>query len=397
MASNSGTVPETYHGREQAHIKHRLLKSYLEKLFLIVGMSAPKLGITEFCYVDCFAGPWSDDSEDIAGTSIAISLEILETCRETLGSHGFGPKFRALYVEESPKAFERLRAYLAKRPKGRVQAEALQGDFVALRPDILKWCGHNAFVFFFIDPKGWSTVTVDTLQPLMARQQSEFLINFQYDFVNRTASMAAWRQEVAELLGEDVNAEGLAPLDREKLLVNTYRKNLKSKIPASNNFPARSGYVRVLDPQKERAKYHLVYLTSHPRGVIEFMKISDDLDLVQKQVRATKKDQARSNKTGMQDLFGADSLVDPSKDRVEPEAVDFFWRNYLIGGPKQIGESDFADILEETNWFPGDLQGSLVRLIDSGEVINLDAPRRRPKRPLHWDKGDRLKLTREQA
>lgn len=128
---------------------------------------------------------------------------------------------------------------------------------------------------------------------------------------------------------------------------------MKSKIPSSNNFPARSGYVRVLDPEKERAKYHLVYLTSHPRGVIEFMEISDDLDLIQKQVRATKKDQTRSNKTGMEDLFGADSLVDLSKDRIDPEAVDRFWKDYLVGGPKRIGESDFADILEETNWFPG--------------------------------------------
>lgn len=397
MASNIGTMPETYRGREQAFIKHQLLESYLEKLFLIVGMSARRLGITEFCYVDCFAGPWSDDSEDIAGTSIAISLKILEKCRETLGSHGFGPKFRALYVEESPKAFERLHTYLAKRPSGRVQAEAMHGDFVALRPDILKWCGRSAFVFFFIDPKGWTPVTVDTLQPLMARQQSEFLINFQYDFVNRTASMVAWKQEIAELLGEDVDVDGMPPADREKHLVNTYRNNLKSKIPSSNNFPARSGYVRVLDPEKDRPKYHLVYLTSHPRGIIEFMKISDNLDLVQKQVRATKKDQTRSIKTGMQDLFGADSLIDPSKDRVEPEAVDLFWRNYLVGGPKQIGESEFADILEETNWFPGDFQSSLVRLIDSGEVINLDAPRKRPKQPLHWDKGDRLKLAREQA
>lgn len=59
MANSQGTVPETYRGREQAYIKHRLLESYLEKLFLIVGMSARKLGITEFCYVDCFAGPWS--------------------------------------------------------------------------------------------------------------------------------------------------------------------------------------------------------------------------------------------------------------------------------------------------------------------------------------------------
>ncbi len=54
----SNAVPEVYlHGRELAFIKHQLLEGYLEKLFIIIGMSSTKLGITELCYVDCFAGP----------------------------------------------------------------------------------------------------------------------------------------------------------------------------------------------------------------------------------------------------------------------------------------------------------------------------------------------------
>ncbi len=77
------TVPDGYQGREQAIVKLRLLESYLEKLFMI-GMSSAKLGITEICYVDCFAGPWGDEREDLSGTSIAISL-LLErsTLRKT--------------------------------------------------------------------------------------------------------------------------------------------------------------------------------------------------------------------------------------------------------------------------------------------------------------------------
>jgi hypothetical protein len=44
--------------------------------------------------------------------------------------------------------------------------------------------------------------------------------------------------------------------------------------------------VRVLDRERQRPKYHLVYVTTHPLGVIEFMTISENVDLVQKQVRA---------------------------------------------------------------------------------------------------------------
>lgn len=71
MSNSKPTVPAIYDGREQAWIKHKLLESYLEKLLLIIGMAARPKGKVEICYVDCFAGPWGDDSEQMEGTSIA--------------------------------------------------------------------------------------------------------------------------------------------------------------------------------------------------------------------------------------------------------------------------------------------------------------------------------------
>ncbi|HVB48354.1 MAG TPA: three-Cys-motif partner protein TcmP [Burkholderiales bacterium] len=385
-------MPATYVGREQAFIKHELLKSYLEKLFHIVGLGARRLGVKELCYVDCFAGPWSDESEDLGGTSIAISLAMLEKCRAKLGELGVTPKFRSLYVEKSQRAFARLEAFLSKRHESEIRAEPRHGDFADLRQEILRWCGDDAFVFFFIDPKGWADVGVDILEPLLRREKSEFLINFQYNFINRTASMDEWRNEIKQLLGEAVDPAGMEPSERERRLVNTYRRNLMLKMPATVAFPARSAYVRVIDPSKDRPKYHLVYLTCHPRGVVEFMEISETVALIQKQVRASKRDEARARKSGMEDLFGAESLIDREEGHVGPDEVDRYWREYLAGGVKVLGEAEFASILERTNWFPGDLQSSLLRLMDAGLVQNLDAARRRPKKPLHWDKAERLQL-----
>src|SRR5207249_5313442 len=117
--------------------------------------------------------------------------------------------------------------------------------------------------FFFIDPTGWKDVGVGVLQPLLQRPRSEFLINFMYDFVNRTASMVDWKDEIASLLGEPVDLGDLPGSGREKLLLNTYRKNLKRHLDAEGKWRARSAYFRILDRAKERPKYHLVYLTSH--------------------------------------------------------------------------------------------------------------------------------------
>lgn len=389
-------IPESYDGREQALVKHRLLAAYLQKLFLIVGMSAKAGGSIELCYVDCFAGPWGDESEAMESTSIAISLRTLDVCRQQLGRQGIAARIQALYIEENARAFERLQTFLASNTPAGMNADCIRGDFVELRQSILDWVGQRAFAFFFIDPKGWKSVGIPTLKPMLQRPRSEFLINFMYNDVNRMASMAEWQGDLAELLGESIDITGLSPADREQSIVHTYRENLKRCVASTNAYRARAAHVRVLDPARERPKYHLVYVTTHPRGVVEFMNISEDVDLIQKQVRAVKKDFKKQSKTGTVDMFGPDSLVDPMAGHGNSGDVDAFWLNYLRRGPRKIDRAAFADILEEKDWFPGDLQASLVRLIKAGQVTNLtsDATRRH-KRPLHFeiDGGEQLALT----
>jgi three-Cys-motif partner protein len=387
-------IPDTYDGREQALVKHRLLQSYLQKLVLIIGTGARRTGRVEICYVDCFAGPWGDATSDLQGTSIAVSMQTLAQCKLKLASLGVDATMRALFVEKDVRAFDRLDTYLRNSAPKSVQASPRRGNFVELRQVILDWCGRDAFTFFFIDPKGWKDIGIETLRPLLRRPRSEFLINFMYGFINRAVSMAEQNSAIKALLGEALMLEaGLSPGVREDRILNTYRKNLKGCVPHSRGeYPARTAYVRVLDPDKERLKYHLVYLTSHPQGVIEFMAMSEHVDLVQRQVRAVKRDTARTRDTGTQDMFGAQSHVDATEGRANVTDVDRFWIDYLGSGVRQVGKSEFADILETTDWFASDLQASLARLVKARLVVNLDATESRPKKPLHFEKGERLQL-----
>jgi three-Cys-motif partner protein len=391
---NITAVPETYQGREQAYIKHQLLEGYLEKLFLIVGMSSSKLGITELCYVDCFAGPWGDETEEMDSTSIAISLRILDQCQQELRRHSRNTQFRALYVEKDRVAFERLERYLREHTPTGIETQAIEGDFIELRPRILEWCSEQPFVFFFIDPTKWTPVGVEVLKPLLQRPQSEFLINFMYDFLSRAASMSDLKTQMVELLGEAPEVEGFHGEAREKHLLDKYRRNLKRLLPGK--WPARSAYVRVLDRMKERPKYHLVYLTSHPRGIVEFMKISETLDQIQKRVRAATKQSDRIEKTGQKELFSFDEVLYADEEKVSVAAVERYWLQCLSPRAKKVGLNEFADMLEETDWFPGDLQRALGNLIAAGKVKNLDARGRRRKNFLHLDiDGERLQLVEE--
>jgi three-Cys-motif partner protein len=384
---NADALPAAYRGKEPSYIKHELLRSYLKGLFLIIGMSAQKLGVTELCYVDGFAGPWLDESDDLGSTSIAISLDILDECKRELEKQGRPVRIRALYVEKEKAPFTRLEHYLRERALVGIEAKALPGDFVDLQEKVLEWCGATAFAFFFLDPKGWISVGVKALQPLLKRPQSEFLITFMYDFVTRFVSKQDLETHMIELLGEAPNVGELHGLAREKYVLNIYRRNLKRLMPAKTHWPARSAYVRVLDRKKDRTKYHLVYLTGHHHGIVVFMEISEALEPVQKLVRASTKQASRVEKSHQEELFAPRDLVDSHDQVVDVTEVEQFWLERLSEHAKRFGETEFADLLEETDWFPGDLQRALGNLITAGKVRNLDMTNPRRTRFLHFENG----------
>lgn len=221
------------------------------------------------------------------------------------------------------------------------------------------------------------------------------MINFAYNFINRTALMAIWPDAMTKLMGSTVNLDGRQPAQREEALVNAYRAGLKACVSAGRSeYRARSAYVTVLDPLHRRTKYHLMYLTCNSTGIVEFMAIYERVDLVQRQVRAAKQIDARQQKTGVTDMFSADPQAAPADGRCSPENVEVFWRTYLAVGERRVSTADFGDILETTNWLPGEVQSSLVRLVKAGAVRNLDADAiKRRTRPLHFEKSERLQLT----
>ncbi|MBR7784440.1 hypothetical protein, partial [Undibacterium luofuense] len=122
-------IPTAYVGREQAYIKHLLLDGYLERLLYIVGWSANLLGHDEIIFVDCFAGPWQDESNDLGSTSIAISMNLLSKVQYALKAVNKPVKFRAVYVEKNDQAFARLESFLSKNSPRNVPTSAIHGDF----------------------------------------------------------------------------------------------------------------------------------------------------------------------------------------------------------------------------------------------------------------------------
>ena len=378
---------DLYKGREHSGIKHYLLESYLELLFMIIGLHEKRI-----CYIDCFSGPWQAADQNLSGTSIALSLDVMRRCRKSLRDRGKDVEFRALYIEKGVHTYKKLDAYLKGHRLEGITTDSRNGEFHDLRDDILRWCGNEDFAFFFIDPKGWkNAIEISTLKPLIQRPRSEYMINFMYDFLNRTVPQESFQDDMKAIFGEVPDISGMEPKDRENLLINLYRSCLKS-ITTSSNERLRTAYVSILDSVKERTKYHLVYLTRHPLGIVKFMGASEEMDSVQQRVRARTKQQRRIEATGQEELF-ADIIDAGNSDTVDIDVVKRYLLTKLSHEPRRFGHEELADMLEETNWFESNFQQAFKELIDEGKAANLDTTRKRPKRPVHFEKKERLQRT----
>lgn len=301
--------------------------------------------------------------------------------------------FRALFIEKDAAAFQKLRAYLNDIPQTEVATESLLGDFFELRKSILEWCGPDDFTFFFIDPKGWKkAIEIPTLTPLLQRRNSEFLVNFMYDFLLRTHTQEPFEEDMRAIFGEVPDTEGLSSEDKEACLLKLYRSRIKEIVPGRGGKP-RSVSVPVLYPAVDRTLYHLVYLTRHPKGITVFMEASEELDLVQRQTRAQAKQESRESRSGQIELFRASKLVRKERPTVRAE-VKAYWLNALSNVPQLYGIEELADMLEATGWFESDFQIAFAELEKEGKVGNLDASGKRRSRFVHFDahgnRGERL-------
>jgi len=378
-------ISEHYKGREQAYFKHSLLKAYLERLFMIVGQHQKNI-----CYVDCFAGPWQEKSEGLEDTSIAISLKIIQKCREGLKKLGNNVHFKALFIEQDQKAYEKLENFLESKRECGIETKSFRGDFFSLRSDILSWCGRDSFAFFFIDPTGWKrAVELPTLEPLLKRPNSEFLINFMYDFLLRTHTQKTFENDMCQIFGEVPDTTSMTPEERERYLVTLYRANLKSVMPTGDGRP-RTACVKVLKVLKNRTLYHLVYLTRHAKGITEFMEASQGLHLVQRKVRAQAKQETRINKSGQGELFAAHEQVTEKDGHVDLSMVKEYWLSHLTKRPVTFDRERLADMMEETGWFANDFQQAFKELEKDDKLKNLDAKRARPVNAVNFEKGERL-------
>ena len=357
------TMPEAYKGKPQAYIKHTILKSYLQRLFMIIGQGrAPVIN-----YVDCFAGPWQEEDDTLSDTSISISLRQMSLCQmahEKMFKNRV--RFRALYIEKDATAFAKLQSYLACNPFPTIEATCLHGDYTQLVKEIIEW-RQSHFTFFFVDPKGWKDVGVSTMAPLLQLPNSEFLINFMYEFINRFVEHPGHCDDMVELFDCLPQFAGESPEQRRQTLLGLYRSHLNSE------YGGKTAYVPVEKPGSQKLFYYLVYLTRSPKGIAVFKEQAEKCEVVQRITQQDVKLRQKAERTLTDDLFGHDSSPVENHYSDNRNEAKSFLLNKLSEKPLRIDNELWAAWLENTDLYPGDFQLAMKELLKEGKVKNLDA------------------------
>jgi three-Cys-motif partner protein len=297
--------PEYYRGKEQTYVKHFFLEQYLETVAFHIGYSQ-----REFVYVDCFSGPWRHGDEDLADTSIRISLDKLNYVREGLAAHGRHPTINAIFIEKDLASFAALQEAV-ERHHGRVRATTLPGEIENNVPQIVSVIDRK-FAFIFIDPTGWN-VPMARITPLLQHQPGEVVINLMYDFINRFLNSrdAATEASLDRFFGcKDWRGLRERP-DRETAIVEFYIERVRA---VGNYLYVTS--TRILKPLHQRSYFHLIYATRSPKGIEKFRDVEKHVVTTQDRVRGAAQREHRLKKTGQHEIvFGqSESLSSPVED-----------------------------------------------------------------------------------
>jgi three-Cys-motif partner protein len=273
-----------YEGREQAYVKHFLLENYLSKWSYIIGSSWDSL-----VFIDGFAGPWGAKDEKFADASFSIAVRALnEAIAGLLKSRKRVVRGLCVFVEKKPDAFKKLDAFAKARSTDQVGAVALKGRFIQNIPVIdnhVAEVGVNPFKFVFLDQKGWAATPMKNLKPFLQTRSCEVMFNLMTSFLTRFIEREDLAPSFLALYGREGVLEKIRALpkgtgQREDAAVSEYCQSLRDVC----GFKYVSQAV-ILDPNKEKVRYYLIFATNSLRGIEVFKKAEKEAAETQDEVR----------------------------------------------------------------------------------------------------------------
>lgn len=245
----------------QTEAKHEILRRYLGGWFGKMGHS-----LSRAVFFDAFAGP--GEYADGSPGSPLIALDVLRHHRVV----NTPCEFVLLFNEKDAARFEHLRNRLeleaATNPlPSNVKVILENSDFSTLSNNLSTSLANAkqrlAPTFAFLDPFGYTGLTMAALQSLFSWDKMDLLIYLDTNSLNRFATSGQVDAQFSDLFGstEFRNAPPRGDSRRLPFLVDLYARQLKEQC----NFR----YTQTFQMRNSRGlpSYCLVYATGHPAGL----------------------------------------------------------------------------------------------------------------------------------
>lgn len=271
-------------GREQAFVKHYLLKKYLSRWGFIIGSKWDTL-----VFVDGFAGPWGTKDAEFADASFGIALRALkDAVSGLLKTRNITVQGACIFVEKDKKAFTKLDAFAKQHSTNSVRAVALEGLFsenIRAIDDYVAKLGANPFKFVFLDQKGWAATPMRQLKPFVQVRPCELLFTLMTSHLTRFVDLKELAPAYDALYGRAGVIDRIRSLpkgsgQREEAAVHEYCRSLKEL--CKFRFVSRAV---IMDPEKERIRYYLVFATNSLVGIEVFKDAESAASNIQDDIR----------------------------------------------------------------------------------------------------------------
>ncbi len=350
-----------YADREQAWVKHWMLRKYLERLILKVGTKWKR-----FVYIAGFAGPWGSKTENLSDTSFGIAIEVMRSCQGKLAERARSIPMRAAFFEKDRRRSARLMQYAKEHSTESLSIEAYHANFMDQIDAISDELRDDDFAFILLDPKGYKEMAPGRLAPVLRKRGVEVLINVMWDFMNRF-----WSTEQAPVLDDIFGADRHERCSKENLehdASRLYAERLRNAAGV-NGGRLYAATFPVQHPTKSRTHYFLVYATHASIGLLTFDEVAEATWHEQALTKA--RTAVRLQSAGA-DLFGGD-VHDVKYERpVNRAALRDAWLEMMpaAGDSITVTQDVMAGLLERCGCVTSDLQSAAMRLIEDGVIVN---------------------------
>ena len=237
---------------------------------------------------------------------------------------------RCFFLEQSKEAFSQLEGFASRTNDAEVKIK--NATFEDSIKDILGFIrkgGGSTFPFMFIDPTGWTGFALKTIRPLLRLDPGEVLINFMTSHIRRFLRDEQSQQSFIDLFGSSgfrQRLEGLSGADLDDAAVSEYMQSIRRE--------GRYRYVLqaiVLHPEIDRAHFHLIYGTRHPKGA-EVFKETEKLAMAQME-KLRSSAQRRRQEERTQQMF---LLPESSDDKLESKYYRDLRERYLDRAKQEV-------------------------------------------------------------